>query len=507
MKFERKHFSHQVEDSFYDQIVKQQEVLCDGGLGLGLMSPSPALSTMIAQTQGLEQIVASGMEAGAVGQPGGCEAGVGAVMPGQLVPTTSDGQGEAPSPALQQNKDSNPKRLHVSNIPFKFRDPDLRQMFGKFGSILDVEIIFNERGSKGFGFVTFQNSADADAARGELHGSVVEGRKVEVNNATARVQTKKPPMLPSGMAGGMAGLPGVPGGMQANVAAAALRGAAITRGRIMRGYPVGAAQAMGAAVGGAGAGQLQQLQQLAASGLYPAAQLGAGNVLYAAYDPLMGAAGLQGLGAGAGLGLPGGVAAGGALQGMQQQLGGINPALLGAVSQAGALGYSPMQQSLAVSQAGMGAMSSNILAQAQAQLAALKSQNKSGGGQGAVQGAPGGQGAAAAAQAAQAAAAANSVAVSQASLQSAGVTQSQLNNAQLAAAAQQQAQLQAQLRALAGGQLAGAGLPAGLALQGAAGQPAGGAAGLQALTDPYLGQSIGPITGYQNALYRRFTPY
>ena len=31
-------------------------------------------------------------------------------------------------------------------------------MFGKYGSILDVEIIFNERGSKGFGFVTFGNA-------------------------------------------------------------------------------------------------------------------------------------------------------------------------------------------------------------------------------------------------------------------------------------------------------------------------------------------------------------
>merc|ERR1712071_666752 len=41
-----------------------------------------------------------------------------------------------------------PKRLHVSNIPFRFRDPDLRAMFGQFGPILDVEIIFNERGSK-----------------------------------------------------------------------------------------------------------------------------------------------------------------------------------------------------------------------------------------------------------------------------------------------------------------------------------------------------------------------
>ncbi|XP_014907706.1 RNA binding protein fox-1 homolog 2-like isoform X2 [Poecilia latipinna] len=72
-----------------------------------------------------------------------------------------------------------PKRLHVSNIPFRFRDPDLRQMFGQFGKILDVEIIFNERGSKGFGFVTFENSADAEKAREKLHGTLVEGRKIE----------------------------------------------------------------------------------------------------------------------------------------------------------------------------------------------------------------------------------------------------------------------------------------------------------------------------------------
>ena len=43
-----------------------------------------------------------------------------------------------------------------------------------------MEIIFNERGSKGFGFVTFANSSDADRAREQLHASVVEGRKIEV---------------------------------------------------------------------------------------------------------------------------------------------------------------------------------------------------------------------------------------------------------------------------------------------------------------------------------------
>ncbi|XP_033829805.1 RNA binding protein fox-1 homolog 2 isoform X3 [Periophthalmus magnuspinnatus] len=100
-----------------------------------------------------------------------------------------------------------PKRLHVSNIPFRFRDPDLRQMFGQFGKILDVEIIFNERGSKGFGFVTFETSAEAERAREKLHGTLVEGRKIEVNNATARVMTNKKMTTPYANGEGLAALP------------------------------------------------------------------------------------------------------------------------------------------------------------------------------------------------------------------------------------------------------------------------------------------------------------
>lgn len=34
---------------------------------------------------------------------------------------------------------------------------------------------------QGFGFVTFQNNADADRAREKLNGTVVEGRKIEVH--------------------------------------------------------------------------------------------------------------------------------------------------------------------------------------------------------------------------------------------------------------------------------------------------------------------------------------
>ena len=66
---------------------------------------------------------------------------------------------------LESDKVPELKRLHVSNIPFRFREPDLRAMFEKYGKVNEVEIIFNERGSKGFGFVSFANKADAEMAK------------------------------------------------------------------------------------------------------------------------------------------------------------------------------------------------------------------------------------------------------------------------------------------------------------------------------------------------------
>ena len=50
-----------------------------------------------------------------------------------------------------------------------------------YGTVLDAEIIYNERGSKGFGFVTMETSDGATKAKKALHGKEIEGRKIEVS--------------------------------------------------------------------------------------------------------------------------------------------------------------------------------------------------------------------------------------------------------------------------------------------------------------------------------------
>ena len=50
-----------------------------------------------------------------------------------------------------------------------------------------MEIIFNDRGSKGFGFVTLADNDMALKARRELNGRLIEGRKIEVSCGVASV--------------------------------------------------------------------------------------------------------------------------------------------------------------------------------------------------------------------------------------------------------------------------------------------------------------------------------
>ena len=62
-----------------------------------------------------------------------------------------------------------------------FREHNLVMLFGKFGNVEGAEILYNDRGSKGFGFVTMSRGQDADLARARLNNAIVEGRVIEAD--------------------------------------------------------------------------------------------------------------------------------------------------------------------------------------------------------------------------------------------------------------------------------------------------------------------------------------
>ncbi|PPQ78884.1 hypothetical protein CVT26_011706 [Gymnopilus dilepis] len=75
-----------------------------------------------------------------------------------------------------------------SNLSWNTTDETLRQAFSDFGQVLD-SIVMRDRDtgrSRGFGFVTYSSSQEADAAIGGLNEQELDGRRIKVNLANAR---------------------------------------------------------------------------------------------------------------------------------------------------------------------------------------------------------------------------------------------------------------------------------------------------------------------------------
>jgi len=76
-------------------------------------------------------------------------------------------------------------KLYVGNLPYSTTQDDLRELFGKAGSVVDAVVItFQDSGkSKGFGFVEMSTPAEAQAAIQQFNGTEIEGRQIVVNVA------------------------------------------------------------------------------------------------------------------------------------------------------------------------------------------------------------------------------------------------------------------------------------------------------------------------------------
>lgn len=98
------------------------------------------------------------------------------------------------------------RRLFVGSLSWNTDDDGLRAAFERFGAVEDAKVITDrETGrSRGFGFVTFEEEAAAQAAIQEMNNSELDGRTLVVNEAQERA--------PRGGGGGGGGFGGGGGG-------------------------------------------------------------------------------------------------------------------------------------------------------------------------------------------------------------------------------------------------------------------------------------------------------
>lgn len=77
------------------------------------------------------------------------------------------------------------KKLYVGGLPYKTSNEELKAHFSTAGEVSSAIIIMDKmtNRSKGFGFVEFENDADADNAVSMFDGKEYEGRKLTVNEA------------------------------------------------------------------------------------------------------------------------------------------------------------------------------------------------------------------------------------------------------------------------------------------------------------------------------------
>src|SRR5262245_2689899 len=101
------------------------------------------------------------------------------------------------------------KNIHVGNLPFTTTVEDLREEFGKHGTVTSAQIITDrETGrSRGFGFVVMADGADE--AITALNGAMFQGRTLTVNEAKPREER---PRGGAGYGGGRGGYGGGGGG-------------------------------------------------------------------------------------------------------------------------------------------------------------------------------------------------------------------------------------------------------------------------------------------------------
>lgn len=79
-------------------------------------------------------------------------------------------------------------KIFVGNLSWGTQGDDLAHHFSSYGQVMD-SIVLKDREtgrSRGFGFVTFSSTEEADAAVAAMDGQDMDGRQIRVNLANDR---------------------------------------------------------------------------------------------------------------------------------------------------------------------------------------------------------------------------------------------------------------------------------------------------------------------------------
>lgn len=80
------------------------------------------------------------------------------------------------------------KKLFVGGLSWDTTDASLNSAFARFGNIVEAKVVTDRDSgrSRGFGFVTFDDGAEADKAISAMNGATLDGRTLNVNEARDR---------------------------------------------------------------------------------------------------------------------------------------------------------------------------------------------------------------------------------------------------------------------------------------------------------------------------------
>ena len=77
------------------------------------------------------------------------------------------------------------KKIYVGNLPFSSTEEDLKDLFGRHGTVESVNVIMDRETGRprGFAFVEMEEASAAQDAIRALDGSDLGGRNIKVNEA------------------------------------------------------------------------------------------------------------------------------------------------------------------------------------------------------------------------------------------------------------------------------------------------------------------------------------